>query len=163
MPELSKTMSGALNGQVQKEMESAYLYLSMSMYCESVGLRGAGHWLRKQWEEEQGHAMKIVEHINDRGASVELKGIGQPQAKFGSLKDIFDSVLKHEQEVTTSIHRLSIQATEEQDLATGVFLQWFISEQVEEEKQVTDILDTIKLAEGEGSLLLMLDRRLAER
>ena len=89
MPELSKTMSSALNDQVQKEMESAYLYLSMSMYCESVGLSGAGHWLRKQWEEEQGHAMKFVEHINDRGASVELQGIPQPQAKFGSLKDVF--------------------------------------------------------------------------
>ena len=112
---LSKTVQEALNGQIQKEFASSYLYLAMAAYCETQNLPGMAGWLKVQAQEEWGHGMKIYEFINDRGGTVALQGIEQPSAEFGSPVDIFKAVLKHEQKVTASINDLYALAAKEND------------------------------------------------
>jgi ferritin len=163
MGDLSTTMADALNNQIQREIESAYIYLSMSLHCESVNLKGSAHWLKLQWEEELGHASKMMGFINDRGGRVALQAISKPPAEFGSLTSIFESVLKHEQSVTASIHKLCELAAQQNDYATQTFLQWFVTEQVEEEAQASEILENLKLAGDQGPSLFMVDRHLGSR
>jgi ferritin len=157
---LSKTVQEALNGQIQKEFASSYLYLAMAAYCETQNLPGMAGWLKVQAQEEWGHGMKIYEFINDRGGTVALQGIEQPSAEFGSPVDIFKAVLKHEQKVTASINDLYALAAKENDYATQIMLQWFITEQIEEEKNAGDILALLKLA---GEHVIVLDHRLGKR
>lgn len=160
---LNKTMQDAINEQVKKEFASAYLYLAMAAHCEAVNLPGFAHWLRAQNQEENGHAMKLFDYVLDRGGRVTLQAIDQPPSKFKSPLDVFEQALEHERKVTDAIHKLYAMAVKENDYGTQTMLQWFISEQVEEEKQATQIVEQLKLAGDEGSALLLLDRQLAAR
>jgi ferritin len=150
---LSKTLQDAINEQMKHEIESAYLYLAMSAYCESKNLSGMATWLRIQWQEELSHAMKLFAYMNDRGGRTILKGIDQPPTEYASPREIFKQVLAHEQKVTALINKLYETAVKEGDYATQVELQWFISEQVEEEKHAADILQQMEMA-GEGGMSL---------
>ena len=160
---LSKPMQKALNEQIMHEINSAYLYLAMSMHSSSVGLQGFATWLRVQWQEELAHAMKLAEIVHDRGGRVALQAVEKPPAEFKSPQDIFHQVLAHEQKVTALINRLYEIALKEDDYATQVEVQWFIKEQVEEEKNASTILDQLRMAGESGASLMMLDRALAAR
>lgn len=160
---LSQTMLDSLNKQVKNEFYSSYLYLSMAGYCESINLPGFAHWMRLQSEEETGHAMKIHDFVQDRGGRVTLLAIDQPPADFQSPLDVFQQALEHEQSVSRMINNLYGMAGEERDYASQAFLQWFITEQVEEEKTATQIVETLKMIGDKGDALIMLDRELAGR
>ena len=157
---LSKTMEDALNAQIQKEIASSYLYLAMAAYCEKQNLPGFAKWLKVQAQEEQGHAMRIYEYVNDRGGTVVLQAIEQPPITFGKPVEVFEAVLKHEQKVTASINDLYTLAVKENDYATQAMLQWFITEQVEEEKNASDIIALLKMA---AEHVVLLDDRLGKR
>lgn len=159
----SQKLLDGMNEQVKHELYSAYLYLSMSAYCESVNLPGFAHWLRVQVQEEMRHAMKFYDFINERGGRVVLQAIDQPPTAFESPLDIFEKTLEHERKVTDLIHGLYALAVEEKDYATQVFLQWFVTEQVEEENSAAQILETLRRIGDQGHALLMLDRELARR
>lgn len=159
----SKAVHKALNEQIQHEFYSAYIYLSMSAYCDSINLAGCAHWLRLQAQEEVAHAMKFFGFINDRGGRVTLEALDQPPAEFQSPLTVFEQALEHERKVTASIHRLYDLAVRENDYPTQVLLHWFISEQVEEEKSAGDIVELLKLSGGEGPALILLDRQLGAR
>ena len=160
---LSKTMLNALNEQINKEMYSAYLYLSMSAYSQSAGLKGFANWFMVQYQEEMGHAMKIYDYVNDQGEKVVLKAIEKPPAEFESPLDMFEKTLTHEQFVTKSINDLVGLAKSEKDYATEIFLQWFVTEQIEEEGNDNDIISRLRLIGGDGNGILMLDRELGSR
>lgn len=160
---MTPSLTAALNDQLKHELYSSYLYLAMSAYCDSQNLPGFAHWMRLQADEEREHAMKFYDFILDRDARVALQQIAQPPQDFGSPLNVFEQVLAHEQEVTSLIEQLYRKATAEQDHATQVFLEWFITEQVEEEKTATLILETLKLAGDSKVALLMLDRELGAR
>lgn len=163
MPALSDTMRDALNEQANAELASAYLYLGMSAFCAGRNLTGAAHWLRLQWQEELGHATKLIDYVTERGGQVVLKAIAQPPDRFGSLADLFRRVLAHEQEVTAAIYRLCDLAAKEKDYAAQALLQWYVDEQVEEEKSAAEVLAMLDLAGDSGAALLMVDRQLAQR
>lgn len=160
---LKNNIEDALNEQIKNELYSSYLYLSMSAHCESINLSGFAYWLRLQYEEEVSHAMKIFEHINDRGGRVILQAIDQPPSDFRSPLHIFENVLEHERQVTEMINKLYELALNESDYPAQVMLQWFISEQVEEEKMAGEIVEQLKLIGDQGTALLMLDKRLGSR
>ena len=160
---LSKAVSDAMNDQIRHEIYSSYLYLAMSTYCESINLPGFAHWLRLQAAEEHGHAMKFRAYVEDRGGRVTLQAIDQPPAEFKQPLDIFKQVLEHEKKVTSLINKLYETALKDNDYATQIFLQWFISEQVEEEKNATAIIEQLKMIGEAKTALIMLDRHLASR
>lgn len=160
---LSKTMQDALNEQIRIELNSAYVYLSMSAYCESQNLSGFAKWLRVQWQEEISHGLKLYDYVFNRGGRVLLQAVDKPQAEFKSPLDVFEQVYAHEQKVTASINRLYDVAVKENDHATQAELQWFIKEQVEEEKNASDIVAMMKMLGDAGPALLMLDRQLGAR
>jgi ferritin len=160
---LSKAMQDAINKQINAEISSAYLYLSMFAYCAANNRPGCAHWMRVQWEEELTHAMRLFEHVNDRGGRAVLRAIPQPATEFKSLLDVFKQVLDHEKEVTALIHRLYETAVKENDYPAQVMLQWFINEQVEEEKSAAEVVEQLKLIGDQGAPVLMLDRHLAMR
>lgn len=160
---LSKKMAEALNEQVQAEMYSAYLYLAMSAHFEAANLKGIAHWLRLQFKEEQEHALKILDYVLERGSAAALKEIDAPPAKWASALKAFEDVCKHEQMITGRIHKLTELAAGEKDHATVVFLQWFISEQVEEEANASEILEKLKMIGDSVGGLLALDHHLAKR
>ena len=148
--ELSSTLQDALNKHINAELSSAYLYLSMSAYCDSIDMPGFAHWFRAQHDEETSHAFKIFDFVNDRGGRVVLEAIQQPPSDFTSVLDATQRTLDHERKVTSMIHRLYEQSVEESDYPAQVLLQWFISEH-------------LKLVGDDGAGLLMIDARLAER
>lgn len=160
---LSKPMQDALNQQINAEISSAYLYLAMSAYCAASNRPGSAHWMRVQWQEELGHALKLFEHINDRGGRAVLKAVPQPPTEFKSLLDVFKQVLDHEKEVSAMIHRLYETAVKENDYPAQVMLQWFITEQVEEEKTATEVVEQLKMIGDQGAAVIMLDRHLGMR
>lgn len=160
---MDKKMQKAFNDQIKNELYSAYLYLSMAAYFEANNLPGFAHWMKVQFKEEQGHAMKMFEFLMDRGVRVVLQAIAQPPADFVSVLSVFEETLKHEKKVTALINELYTIAKETKDTAAEIFLQWFITEQVEEEKNDTVIIDTLKAIKAEGPALIMLDRELAKR
>lgn len=160
---LSKTLQEAINEQLKNELYSGYLYLSMSAYCEAINLPGFAHWMRLQSQEEVSHAMKFFDYLNDRDSHVVLQAIDQPPTDFKSPLDIFQRALEHEQKVTAMIHQLYELAVKENDYPTQVELQWFITEQVEEEKTASDIVEQLKMVGDHTPGLLMLDRQLAAR
>jgi ferritin len=163
VPQLSEKMADALNGQINLELSSAYGYLAMSTYCSEANLPGATKWLRLQWEEELAHATRLIDYMAERGSHVALRSIPQPSEQFSSLLDVFEGVLKHEQEVTQSIHRIYDLAAQEKDYATQTLLQWYVTEQIEEENEPAEIISWLKVAGDSGAGLLMVDRRLGER
>ena len=160
---LNRTVQDAMNKQIKNELYSAYLYLSMSAYCESANLAGFAHWMRVQAQEEMGHAMKFYEFLHSRGSRVVLQAIDQPPAKFQSPLDVFEKTLEHEQKVTAMIHSLYALAVREKDYASQIFLQWFVTEQVEEENSAAQIIETLKMIGDKRQALLMLDRELGRR
>ena len=160
---LSAKMAEALNKQVNKEMYSAYLYMSMSAYSAYIGLKGFANWFMVQYQEEMTHAMKIYDYINDQGGQVKLMAIEQPLTEFESPLDMFEKTLAHEKFITKSINELVDLAIAEKDHATNIFLQWFVTEQIEEEGNDNEIIARLKLVGKDGNGLLMLDKELAMR
>lgn len=160
---LSNNLEAAMNDQIKHELASAYLYLSMSAYAESNNMPGAAGWLNKQAQEEQEHAMKFYGYIHDRGSKVTLQAIPEPQTVFTSLLDVFEQVKAHEAKVTSLIHRLYDMALKENDYASQVMLQWFVTEQVEEEKNAAMVVDALRSVGTQGASLFMVDRWLGER
>jgi ferritin len=160
---LSSNLLSSINNQINKELFSAYLYLGMSAWCDSENLSGAAHWLKAQAAEEQEHALKFYEFVLDRGGKVALDAIDKPEQEFESLLDLFEQVLEHERKVTSLINGLYKAALAEGDYPTQVFLQWFINEQVEEEKNATMIVDTLGMVGLQGAAVFMVDRQLGAR
>jgi len=159
----SKNLEQAVNEQIKNELYSGYLYLAMAAQCESMNLKGFAHWLKVQAREELGHAMKLYDFVNDRGGRVVFEAIDKPPVEYRSLQEMFEAVYKHEQKVTGLINKLYEMAKAENDYPLQVHLQWFIDEQVEEEKNASEILAMLKLTGESGSGLLILDRALGER
>jgi ferritin len=160
---ISKTMQDAINDQINKETFSSYLYLSMAAWFESQNLPGFGNWLRLQAEEEREHAMKLYDHLLERGGQVQLKAIAAPQTEWKNALEAVTEVLAHEQKVTKSIHDLYETAQTEKDYPAQVMLHWFISEQVEEEASAAAILENMQRIEARDSAILMMDHRLGKR
>jgi ferritin len=160
---LSPTMQDALATHVNQEFFSSYLYLSMSLYCERVSLPGFGEWMRIQSSEEHAHALKMLDHVLDRGGTISLLAIEKPAADFKSVQDVFERTVAHEKKVTANIHSLYALALKEQDFASMEMLQWFIKEQVEEEKNTSLIFEQLRMVGDKGSSLVMLDHRMGKR
>lgn len=160
---LNKKLEKELNEHVNAELYSAYLYLSMSAWFETKNLKGFANWMRIQYQEETAHAMKFFDYINERGGTAVLKAIEGPKTKWKSIIEIFEETYKHEQHVTSLVNNLVNVAIEEKDHATNNFLQWFVSEQVEEEANVSGLLEELKMIEGKGPALFMIDRELKQR
>ena len=160
---LSKKMQDAFNEQINKELYSAYLYLSMGAWAQTQNLPGFAHWMHEQFEEETAHALKFFDYVVDRGGRVTLKAIDAPQLEWKSPLAMFEQVLEHEQFVTSLIHNLYALAVKENDYPSQVLLQWYIGEQVEEEKHANYIVDTLKTVGEKGHALVMMDRELAKR
>jgi ferritin len=160
---LSKKMENSLNEQMNKEIYSAYLYLSMSAHSTNIGLPGFANWFMVQYKEEMEHAMKIYDYINDQGGKVKLQKIDEPPSTFKDAMDMFKKTLKHEKFVTKSINDLVDVSIKEKDHATQIFLQWFVTEQIEEEGNDNDIISKLELAGKEGNGLFMIDKELSTR
>lgn len=160
---IGKKMQKAINQQINRELYSAYLYLAMSVDAELKGFKGGAQWFKVQYQEETAHTMKFMEYLLDQGAAVELDAIAKPTTTFASLLDMFEKTLKHEQGVTRSINSLMDLAKAENDHATEILLQWFVTEQVEEEKNDHDILTQLKMAGSSTGTLLMIDKHLGKR
>jgi len=156
-------MQDALNAQLAEEFASSYLYLAMSAYCELRHLPGFAHWLKTQADEERGHAMKFFDFVQSRGWQVKLHGLDEPPTDFGSPLQLFEQALAAERQVTSKINHLYASASEVEDYATQTFLQWFVTEQIEEEKTAADIIERLRMIGDDQSALLTLDRELAGR
>jgi len=142
---LSKKVTEALNAQVEKEAYSSHLYIAMASWAEVKGYSGVADWLYAQSDEERLHMLKILRYINERGSEGRLGAVKEPPREYGSVKELFEAVLKHEQFISQSINEIVLLCGEEKDFTTQNFLQWFVNEQIEEEKNVRLILDKIKL------------------
>ena len=153
----------ALNKQINAEMHSAYLYLSMSAYFEDKGLSGFANWMKVQYKEELTHALKIFDFVNERNSRVILEPIAGVPTDFDGIIDVFERTLAHEQQVTAMIDKLLDLAIEANDHATQSFLRWFVDEQVEEEASVNELLDNLRLINGQGNGVFMLNRELQTR
>ena len=159
----SKKLQKAMNDQVRLEFESAYAYLSMAAWMEDQNYPGFASWLRMQAREESTHAMKIFDHLIARGCRVVLQPMAGPRADFASPLDVFEQAKKHEQSVTKSINELYGLASTDRDYASQVFLEWFITEQVEEEKNSSQVLESLRRVGENQAALVMLDRELGQR
>jgi ferritin len=159
----NKAVQNAINEQIKHEFYSAYLYLAMSGYCETINLPGFAHWMRVQYQEELVHALKFFDFVNDREGSVELQAIEQPPSEFQSPLDVFQQSLEHERKISSLIHKLYELAVKEKDYPTQTLLQWFITEQVEEEKSASQVVEQLKMIGNDGGALLLLDRELGAR
>jgi len=160
---ISNKMEEALNGQINAELYSAYLYLSMEAYFESVSLPGFATWMRVQTQEELMHTMKIYGFVNERGGRVLLKSIDQPPTEWESPLAVFEASYKHEQKVTGLINDLVNLAIEQKDHATNSFLQWFVNEQVEEEDSADQVVQKLKMIKNDPGGLFLVDRELGQR
>lgn len=160
---LSKTIQSALNDQIGREFYSAYLYLSMSAYCTAQNLTGFARWMQLQAKEEVAHGMKIYQFIEDRSGRVTLSAIEQPPQEFRSALDLVRQVQQHEEMVSGEINKLFELAVKEKDYATQVFLQWFLTEQVEEEKNSTGLVERLKIAGDDKGGLLLIDQEVGSR
>jgi ferritin len=160
---ISKKVADRINEQINREIYSAYLYLAMSARMTEAGYKGVGKWLMIQYHEEMFHAMKFYGYLQDQGALVQLKAIAAPEFKETALKELFQHVLEHEKSVTKSIHEIVAMAIEEKDYATQGLAQWYVDEQVEEEKNATEILQTIDLVGNSAQGLYLLNIELGKR
>jgi ferritin len=160
---LDTEVQAAINDQIRHELQSAYLYLAMCAHFEAANYRGFAHWMRIQAKEELGHAMRLFDFANERGSRVELQALAVPPSSFGEPIAIFEAALDHEKKVTALIHKLHETAGARKDYATQVFLQWFISEQVEEEKSASEAVELLRRAGSTPAALLMLDARFGAR
>lgn len=160
---MKEKIVNALNEQVNKELYSAYLYQSMAAYFDSKNLEGFSAWMDAQAQEEMVHARKIYDFIQDRGGRVKLTAIAEPKHDWKNSLEVFQDALKHEEFITDSINKLVDLAIEEKDYAMNNFLQWFVAEQVEEEKTTGDIKNKLELIGSNVQALLNLDEKLADR
>jgi len=160
---IKEKMLNALNEQINAEQYSSLLYLSMSAYFSNVGLPGFANWMYIRFQEEMTHANKFFKYVIERGGKVELKSIAQMPVDFNGVIDVFEKTQTHEQHVTALINNLEDIAIEERDHACQSFLKWFVDEQVEEEANVQEILDPLKLINGQGNGIFMLVREMRQR
>lgn len=160
---ISKSIEKALNEQINSELYSSYLYLSMEAYFESVNLTGFAGWMRSQTQEELVHVMKIYDFVNERGGRVVLEAVDAPPSEWDSPLAAFEAAYAHEQLVTGRINDLVNLAVEEKDHATNAFLQWFVNEQVEEETSADNVVQNLKMAQNAPGALFMIDRELGQR
>lgn len=160
---ISEKMQTVINSQINAELYSSYLYLSMASYFADNSLGGMAQWMEAQALEEQYHAMKMYKFVIERGGRVILTDIDGPPTEWKSTLEAFEAALAHEQMVTGRINKLIDLAIEESDHATNSFLQWFVDEQVEEEDSVGEVVDKLKLVEGAPGGLFMIDRELGGR
>lgn len=160
---ISKTMQDALNAQVNLEQYSAQLYLAMSAHCAGKSFKGFAHWLTVQAAEETAHASKIIGFLLDRGGRLELKAIEAPPTDFGSIIQVFEQTLAHEKTITGRISALFDQARQEKDYATEIALQWYVTEQVEEELRVGEIVDHLRAVGDQGGAIWYLDSKMGKR
>lgn len=159
----SKKMEKAFNDQINAELFSYYLYLSMSAWFTTKNLNGFATWMEAQAQEEMSHAMKFFRHIQERDGVVKLQAIKQPQLTWKSPLEVFKATLQHEKHVTSLINNLVDLAIKEKDHASNAFLQWFVNEQVEEEATANEKLEEIKMAGSNHHTLFMIDRELGQR
>ena len=160
---ISKTLQNSINNQIQAEMYSSYLYMAMSAYCENRNLKGIANWYMAQSKEEWSHAMKFYNYLIDRGTTVVLKSIEAPQQDFKSILDTFETTLEHEQKVTGLINKLYELSLKEKDYPTQILLQWFITEQVEEEANAISTVEKLKAIGEKGGSIFWLDKELGKR
>ncbi|MEO0078960.1 MAG: ferritin [candidate division WOR-3 bacterium] len=160
---IPKKIEEAFNDQVKYELESAYIYLSMSAWFATQGLDGMARWMSAQTQEELTHAMRFYKHIIERGGQVKLQPIAQPPLEWKSALDVFEAAYKHEQFITGRIDLLMKLSHEENDFASRSLLQWFVDEQVEEEESTSRVAQQLKLVGSDGRGVLMLDRELGQR
>jgi ferritin len=160
---VNEAIQEAINEQVKAELHSAYLYLAMSAHFSEANYDGFATWMRLQAQEEMGHAMRLYDYILERGGHVDLRTVEGPSGGFGSPLEIFESALAHEKKITGMIHALYDLAREKKDYATEMQLQWFVTEQVEEEDSAGRAVEQLKLAGDNTSALLMLDHRFGQR
>ncbi len=159
---LCKNITTQLNKQLNLEFFSSYLYLSMSAWCTKNGYNGSANWFMIQHEEERLHAFKIYDYMLDQGSEIDLLEMKRPKIKYTSLLECFDQALIHEQKMTTSLNKILDIALKEKDHASYGFLQWFVTEQIEEESSVSEIISKLKLV-GDGNGMFMVDTQLSER
>ncbi len=160
---IGKRMMDAMNDQIMHETFSAYLYVSMAADFHDKGLDGMAQWMKAQAQEEISHALRFFNHINERGGRIELQAIEKPETTWESPLAAFRAALKHEEFITGRINELAKIADEENDRAAGIMLQWFVTEQVEEEDSVAKVINTLELAGEKGPGLMMADRELSQR
>jgi len=160
---LKEKVLNAINEQINAEFYSAYLYLSMSAWFENKGLTGFANWMKVQYQEETSHAIKFFNYVVERNGQVLLAPIAAVETDFSDIVEVFEKALAHEEMITDRINQLMNIAISESDHATRSFLNWFVDEQVEEEANVNEILDTLRLIEGQGNGVFMLDRELKQR
>jgi ferritin len=160
---LNDKVAAAMNDQLQRELQSAYVYLGMAAHSEAESLPGMAAWFRRQFDEEQMHALKIYDFIIDRGARVELKQLDAASTTYSSPLQVFESALEHERKVTAAINELYDLVAREKDFASQALLDWFATEQVEEEKTVGQIVDDLKRIGDDGNGLFLLDKDLGTR
>ncbi len=160
---LGKKMEEAINRQITREMYSAYLYMAMSFRATALGFKGSAKWLMVQYHEEMVHALKFTEYIADQNGKVTFAAIEKPVDDFISLRAMFEKVLNHEREVTASIDALMELAVEERDHATQALLSWYITEQVEEEKNAGEIVNTLTMIGDDKTAAFLYDKELALR
>ena len=160
---ITKPVQDAINEQIKDELYSAYLYLAMSAHFEVEGFTGFAVWTRGQAEEEVEHAMKLFDYVNERGGRVALQAIDQPPLEWGTPLEIFESILEHEQKVTSLINDLVYLAREQKDNPSEIFLQWYVNEQVEEENNVKTVLGQLKLIKDSSQALFIMDKDMAQR
>ncbi len=160
---ISPKMAAALNDQIKHEQFSSHLYLAMAAWSESKNLKGFGHWLRIQADEERSHATKIMDYLLDVGATVTVQAIDQPTSEFKSILKLFTEVVNHEKKISELINKLYAQAVEEKDYRTQIFLQWFVSEQIEEEVNVNEISQKLNEIGEKSSGIYWIDKELKKR
>ena len=160
---INEKLEKAFNDQINKELYSEYLYLSMQAYFERLNLKGFVNWMSVQVQEEHAHALGMFDYLNQRGGTIELEAIDKPETDWASPLAVFEQVLEHEEYVTSRINALMDVAEETKDRAAMSFLNWYLKEQVEEEDNVGNVLATLKLIGDDKKALLMLDKDLAAR
>jgi len=160
---IGKKIQDALNAHVQAEFYSSYLYVAMAAHCESSAFKGFSSWLRIQAAEEHAHAVKMLDYLLDRGGKARLMPIPAPPATFGTILQVFENVLQHERQVTGLVNKLYAAALTEKDVATQTFLQWFVTEQVEEEAHASEIVDKLTMVGDKSSAALYLDKEYGKR
>lgn len=160
---IKKEVLESINDQINAESYSAYLYLSMSAYFEEMGLSGFANWMKIQYQEESAHALKFFNYLIERNGKISLRAIEQVPVEFNGIIEVFENTLTHEIHVTALINNLMDVAVAASDHATQSFLKWFVDEQVEEEANVEKIIATLKLINGEGNGLFMMDREMQMR
>ncbi len=160
---ISPKMQNALNTQINLEQFSAQLYLAMSAHCDAASFKGFAHWLRVQALEETAHAAKLIDFLLDRNGKLELKPIAAPPTDFGGVIQVFEKTLEHEKGITASINALFELARTEKDYASEITLQWYVTEQVEEEANIGQIVDQLRAVGDQGGGIWYLDSKMGKR